>query len=139
MIDRRGLLTIFGKTMIAKWFSFDFARASFLGQLNNILQITLADASSTPEKQLETNILHLGSRAYSEEGIPMFLACENLKAVRPVAPYAKALNAEIAPAFHHYVKMWQDLHPDASAADVANLVELLAYKDFASKGNGTNL
>ncbi len=139
MIDRRGLLTLFGKTMLAgaEWFSCDLARVPFHTLADQITPI--ADAPPTPEEQLQTNIIQLGSRVYSEEGIPMFLACEDLKAGQSVGPYTKALNTAVAPAFHRYVEIWQQLHPDAPAADVATLVELLAFKDFASNQDGTNL
>ena len=76
-------------------------------------------------------------RAYSEEGVPVFLACENLLTVatsqsRPVT--LTPFNAAVASDFRQRAEAWQRSHPDATADDVAKLIEALAERDFAAGG-----
>jgi hypothetical protein len=81
----------------------------------------------------------LATRVYSEEGIPMILACEDVTAKHPLSPASRTMNHALAPAFETYVEAWERLHPEATAGDVAKLVELLAYRDFAGGGRDTQL
>jgi hypothetical protein len=84
------------------------------------------------DADLAADLDRLSGRQYSEEGIPMFLACENL------APNGKsdeptALKQDLAVAFRQEVDDWQRIHPDAPVTDVAKIVEVLADRDFAGK------
>jgi len=84
--------------------------------------------------RLRQELARLEAREYSEEGIPMFLACENLADAetgtsRGNAPFPA--NAALAAAFERYVVLMPEFRPFASEHDVAKLVELLAAQDFA--------
>ena len=97
-----------------------------------------AQLTDTRDDRLSADLKRLDARIYSEEGIPMFLACENLGPNQtspervPVPP--TPLNEKVASAFHQYSAQWQHSRPDAPVTDVAKIVELLAYRDFAAGG-----
>ncbi len=99
-----------------------------------------AEVAKTPGDGLRADLARLGAHVYSEEGIPMFLACKNL-AGKPNSPALAPsdLNQKVASSFHRYASEWQRIHPDAPAADVAKIVELLADRDFTSGGNEKSL
>ncbi|GEM_PF-1370951 len=96
--------------------------------------------SSEPilDSRLREDLARLAPRAYSEEGIPVFLVCENLVPAKTSQPTAKvtltALNTALASAFHRNAEAFQRIHPDAKAKDVAPLIEVLADRDFANGG-----
>ena len=83
-------------------------------------------------KQLERDLSLLARRNYAEEGIPMFLVCENLASKdrsstrQKSAPEGAALAQELrrnAAAF--------DLNqPNATEADIPKILEVLAERDF---------
>ncbi len=97
-----------------------------------------AQLSDKRDDSLGAQLNRLQARVYSEEGIPMFLACENVGPNQtsperaPVPP--THLNEIAASAFHRYADQWQHTRPDAPITDVAKIVELLAYRDFAAGG-----
>ncbi len=140
-MNRRAALAIFGKTMAAGigWVNSTPMQSSFLNGVTSFTPIALAQTSSTYETQLQADMTRLATRVYSEEGIPMILACEDLTAKKPVVPASTAMNAAVAPAFQKCVEAWAHLHPSAPVGDVAKLVELLSYRDFAGGGKDTNL
>ena len=141
MMNRRGALAMFGKSMVAGagWLHFDLTRTPFFNIVGSITPAVQPETSSTFEAQLQADMTRLGTRVYSEEGIAMILACEDLTAKKPVGPSDKAMDAAVSSAFHRYEEAWQRLHPEAPAEDVAKLVELLSYRDFAGGGKDTNL
>ena len=72
----------------------------------------------------------------------MFLACENLGSDRILSERPRSgniLNERAASAFRRYAGEWQRLQPGAPATDVARIIELLAYRDFANGGTEKNL
>lgn len=90
--------------------------------------------------QVLRDLTRLGSRVYSEEGIAVFLACENL-ARRPdgsagALPAPTALNHSLATTFRKYAEVLPRVRPDVVEGDVAKLVELLADRDFTGGGKG---
>ena len=98
------------------------------------------DAQNTDQRDgsLSEDLKRLDARVYSEEGIPMFLACENLgpnqtSSEHPPSPPTH-LNVILASAFHRYADQWQHTRTDAPNADVARIVELLADRDLAAGG-----
>ena len=141
MMDRRAVLAMLGKSMVAGagWLNSDITRSPFLNLLTGITPVVLPESAGTFEAQLQADMTRLATRVYSEEGIPMILACEDLTAKKPVVPASRVMNAAVAPAFHRYVEAWQHMHPDAPVGDVAKLTELLAYRDFAGHGKDVNL
>jgi hypothetical protein len=91
---------------------------------------------------VNTNLARIGSRVYSEEGVAMFLACENLSTVGTSpdqTPAPSALNQKVASAFQRYTREWQHSHPDAPASDVAKILEVIADKDFSGGGREPSL
>ena len=101
-----------------------------------------AEIEQATQDSASADLARLGAHTYSEEGIPMFLACENLSAnhklLAPVAP-PSSLNKKVASAFQRYVNEWQHLHPEAPASDVAKIVEVLADQDFSKGGTEKSL
>jgi hypothetical protein len=104
-----------------------------------LLGADVANAASDVEPK---DLAQIGAHVYSEEGIPMFLACENTAAA-PASSAAERtpsdLNRKVSSAFERYTHAWQHAHPHAPASDVAKVVELLAGRDFASGGLETSL
>lgn len=140
-MNRRALLVMFGKTAAA---SFAFGSGPLRTPLAAIVRSATPTAgqttSATYDTQLQAAMDILAKRVYSEEGIPMILACEDLTAKTPVQPvYSRPMNDAIASAFQKYLDAWGRLHPDAPAGDVAKLVELLSYRDFEDGGKDDNL
>lgn len=90
------------------------------------------------DNSLSAQLNGLQARVYSEEGIPMFLACENLVPNQTSREHSTVpptrLNTIAASAFHRYADEWQHARPDAPVTDVAKIVELLAYRDFTAGG-----
>ncbi len=101
-----------------------------------------AGHSNAEDDGLRADLSSMGSRVYSEEGVPMFLACENLSgsgSAAAEAPISSALNRKVVSAFRRYADEWQQMRPDAPASDVAKILELLADRDFASGGTEVRL
>lgn len=144
MTNRRGALLAVAAAAFSRLGSLIFRGRQFR-------QYDVADSSTAlaaqpfdvPEESLSTALNRLGQRVYSEEGIPMFLVCENLgsnrtSSERPPAA-ATSLSEKVAFAFRRYAAEWQRLQPGAPATDVARIVELLAYRDFANGGTEKSL
>ncbi len=87
--------------------------------------------------RLREDLARLGPRAYSEEGVPVFLACEDLmpdKTPRKSAATLTPFNAALAADLRKNAEAWQRIHPQATDADVGKLIEVLAERDFAGGG-----
>ena len=87
--------------------------------------------------RLRQDLARLAPRAYSEEGIPVFLACEDLvpdRTPRKSAATLTPFNAALAADFRKNAEAWQRIHPEATDADVGKLIEVLAERDFAGGG-----
>ena len=101
------------------------ARASF--DLFETQAVDSADA------RLRKDLSRLAGRVYSEEGIPMLLACENL--VPSQSSFVPtALNKNLSSAFIRDTNTYEHMNPDASAADIAKIIEMLADRDFSAGG-----
>ena len=91
------------------------------------------EAVNEVDVRLREDLARLAPRAYSEEGIPVFLACEDLmpstsgQSVAALTPF----NAAFAADLRKNAAAWQRIHPDATEADVGKLIEVLADRDFA--------
>ena len=139
MISRRGALAAIAASTFGRLGSF-IVRGQQLRQYNAANSFTASGAqlADSHNESLSESLNRLGKRVYSEEGIPMFLACENLGPNQtspertPVPP--TPLNEVVASAFRQYADEWQHTRPNAPATDVAKIVELLAYRDFAAGG-----
>ncbi len=120
------------------------SRAAFAGLLESGQAQHDAPPGAPPKEavtevdvRLREDLARLGSRAYSEEGIPVFLACEDLvpyRASRQSAASLTPFNAAFAADLRKNAEAWQRIHPDATDADVGKLIEVLADRDFAGGG-----
>lgn len=74
------------------------------------------------------------TRAYSEEGIPVFLFGENLArdAAAPPRkrPSANPTQAQLAATFQRWAEVLPRVRPEVTENDVATLIEILADRDF---------
>ncbi len=87
-------------------------------------------------EQLFAELARIEARAYSEEGIPMLLACEDLAARSTGVPAGfaptdenEALAADTGPC-----RALPELEREITEYDAANLVKLLALADFEAGG-----
>ena len=118
--------------------------AAFSGVARSISRpLRLLQSSSTLSKKTLDDILRedlerLAPRVYSEDGIPVFLVCENLVADKtsraPVKVALTPTNTALASALHRNAEAWQRIRPDAQGKDVAKLIEVLADRDFTRGG-----
>ena len=139
MFNRRAIFHLCAKAVITGAGSLGLTASPLLLA---VIRTNAADrprTSDTFEEQLEAEMTRLADRVYSEQGIPMILACENLVPRPSMSSSSKATSAEFAPVFQRVVNVWERLRPAAPAADVASLVELLADRDFASGGRSAGL
>ena len=140
-MNRRALLIMFGKTAAAGVaFGSGITRTPLAGIVSSITPAAAQATSATYDAQLQAAIDKVSATEYSEVGVPMILACEDLTAKQPVpARYSKPMNDAVATAFQQYSDAWNRMHPDAPAADLPKLVELLSARDFRSGGKDDNL
>jgi hypothetical protein len=78
----------------------------------------------------------VASRANSEAGVPVFIACQDLVAEK-AAPSGKpsaTFSEAIAHEFRAGAASWQRVRPDALADEAAKVIEMLAERDFANGG-----
>ena len=87
-------------------------------------------SASTLEERLKQDVERLAPRVYSDEGIPVFLACVDLH--RPAGNHATLthFNAKLARQFRDNAAAWEHLYPDAKPEDISKLIEILADRDF---------
>ncbi len=92
--------------------------------------------AETPEDRLRADFDRATERVYPEEGIPMFLVCEDLapnESSGEAAPFTlTSLNEDLASAFRRDAEAWPRIQPGAPAADACKIVEVLADRDFGA-------
>ena len=90
-------------------------------------------AVGSADDRLREDLSRLAGRVYSEEGIPMVLACENL--VPDQSSFVPtALNKNLSNAFIRDTKLYEHMKPEASATDISKIIEMLADRDFTAGG-----
>jgi hypothetical protein len=89
--------------------------------------------SDDVESRLRADLDQLAKRAYSEDGVPVFLACVDLAPGKNGACELTAFNASLAKALRENAAAWQHIRPNAPATDISQLVEVLANRDFAQE------
>ena len=103
----------------------------------------VARAAGSPDpaaEWLEDALGRLAARTYSEEGIPVFLAGEDLAAQEmagsgaPAGFLPDALNRHLAAAYRDYAALLPGLEREPTEYDAALLIELLAEQDFLAGG-----
>ena len=92
----------------------------------------LTKSSADDPQRLIDTIESLRARDYSETGVSMILACENLADNSPLPTDTDGGHAY--EAFTRYADMFLEQRPDASEDDVAAIIELVAHKDFWAGG-----
>lgn len=81
----------------------------------------------------EAQLAKLVRPDYSEDGVPVLLAMENLgPAPTPDPGKGNTDGARLAAEFRTMAELYRAAHPDAGPADVPKLVELLAAQDFGN-------
>jgi hypothetical protein len=93
-----------------------------------------AGTDDAAEAALRQDLARMGDKAYSDEGIPVFLACENLFPSSPVE--LTEFSARVAADFRSTAVAWRRIHPEAPATDVSKVIEVLAERDFTRTGEG---
>lgn len=92
-----------------------------------------ADSSTDAvDKLLDRDLKALTGRPYSEEGIPVFLVCEDL------TPGGRSSRVLPGPAqddrlrlqFRTNAAAWPRIRPEATADDLGKLIEIVAERDF---------
>lgn len=94
--------------------------------------------ATAADRELKDDLAKMGAHEYSDEGIPVFLACVDLAAQhagKPPAPPTE-FSALVAANLRRYGDAWRRMHPDAPDTDVSKVIEVLAARDFAHGGIG---
>ena len=126
MISRRNVIRGIGGTAVAT-----------LTVPGGVLSPGEADAASPapvndePE-QLLYELARLEARYYTEEGVAMMLACENLAGSPATGFEPGELNRRFTDDFVRHADALAGLRSDLAEQDVAAIVELIAYRDLAS-------
>jgi hypothetical protein len=96
-----------------------------------------SDGKDDTGEALLNDLHRLSGRAYSEEGIPVFLLCENLAATEGF-PVAEAGFVALAAKLAHYAELLPRVRRNLSEDDVPKLMELLADQDFGVRKREAN-
>ncbi len=139
MINRRAALVAIGAAAAGgiDWLLPRSIRPGQAGPFNNSFTAFGAELAQSAEESVNADLARVGAHTYSEEGIPMFLACINLGAKQNETTRAATpspLNRKVGTAFQRYTGEWHRMHPNAPATDVAKIVEVLADQDFNMGG-----
>lgn len=145
MMDRRDVLELFGKAAVAgagRWLI--KLTGSPIGKESQSSATPAASAGTKAfDEHLALEMKRLDKRVYSEEGIPMLLACENLvpnaATGMPVVLPTTEFNKVFSSAFRQYAEAWQRLLPGATDASIPKVLEFLADMDFARGGKESSL
>ena len=144
MINRRGALRAMSVVVIGAVGSSSSAFARILrwgvsGSRGAVLGVQPQGAADGAiDDRLRKDIARLAPRADSEAGVPVILACENLvshetsQKVNPVR--LTTFNTALVSEFRQNAKAWERIQPNAPDTDVAKLIQILAYRDFADGG-----
>ena len=96
----------------------------------------------TIDDRLRADLARLAPRAYSEEGIPMFLACVNLVTASTSHQIPKItlnpLSAALSSTLRRNAEAYRRIKPGLKGKDIAPLVEVLADRDF-TRGETTEV
>ena len=97
-----------------------------------------APAAEDADRELKEDLARLGAHEYSDEGIPVFLACVDLVAESRggLSAQPSSLSRSVGSNIRRYGDAWQAMHPDAPDTDVSKVIEVLAERDFAHGGLG---
>ena len=138
MMNRRDALSVLTAGAAGAFGTFNSAFARLLrpGSGNTQTGSAAPSGEKSPDNiddLLRKDLARLAPREYSEEGIPVFLACEDLVANKRSAKLSP-LNAAISSRFRRNAVAWDRIRRDAPASDISKLIEVLADRDFANGG-----
>jgi hypothetical protein len=86
-------------------------------------------------EQVLYELARLDARYYTEEGVAMVLACEDLDREGPGDFVPREINERFSVAYRHYADLLGELRRDLGEQDAVAVLELLACRDFES-GSG---
>lgn len=143
-MNRRHALRAIGGTALA---GFGPLNPTFLNPASAGAQTAQPPGAIAPPKDpaqlamdddVRNYFVRLAARANSEAGVPVFLACQDLvaeKGAQTSKPNPSSTFSEaIAHEFRESAASWQRVRPDAPASEAANVIEMLAERDFANGG-----
>lgn len=90
----------------------------------------------TPAEQLDCDLARLGKRTYSDQGIGVFLVCENRVGTKADSTRIQRRGNEsrqLAAEFRRQVEVFKQLRPNRTDDDVPKLIEVLADRDLAKR------
>ncbi len=138
--NRRQALIGFGLTAIhggVRSIARPFASWLWTGTTPDLLQ-SESSLDLALDDRLRADLERLAPRAYSEEGVPMFLACVDLVPARSSQPAGNVtltpLSSALASTLHKNAEAYRRIRPAAKVSDVAPLIEVLADRDFSGRG-----
>lgn len=95
-----------------------------------------SEPSGTFERRFLEDFDRTRSRTYSEDGVPVFLVCENLaSAVAPprgASRRLEGLDTRLAARFRRCAAVLARFRPGGTEDDVGKVVEVLAERDFGT-------
>jgi hypothetical protein len=98
-----------------------------------------ADAAKPGDADLRDDLARMAApREDSEVGVPVFIACVDVVAMKAGTRSAPAtpFSAQIASDLRRFGDAWLRQHPDAKEGDVARLIQILAERDFRGVKGG---
>ncbi len=121
MINRRNALLGIGASVLCGFYS----------SVGAVAQDSQAPSGTSSQDIDERVRKELAPHEYSEEGIPVFLACEDLTITKPALT---PLNATVASEMRRTAESMSHIKPDVAAGDVSKLIEIVAGRDFKNGG-----
>jgi hypothetical protein len=125
MMERRSALTRLALGMLGSMWAFVSC-----GPLRRSHQTTTGKPFAASAEELRRDLERLGQRTYSEQGIPMFLVCENLAPDEPTGNVDGRDGTRLAENLRRTAETFRSIRPNATEGDVPKLLELLAERDF---------
>ena len=92
-------------------------------------------ADTALDDRLRKELADMSVRADSEEGVPVMLALFDLAPGRHTQKLG-GLSPAFAAELHRNAASWERVKPGATEADIGNLIQVLAARDFADGGTG---
>jgi hypothetical protein len=138
-MNRRGALVTLGLTALGG-VAWSITKPQLLATTLTHDSLAVLDTPSPHvlDDRLREDIALRSQRINSDEGIAMFLVCENLVPDRsshtPPTVALTAMNTALALALHRNAEAWLRIRPNAQDKDVAELIEVLAQRDFTNGG-----
>lgn len=128
MNQRRRVLRTIAAALAGAWGLIASPLARTQGAPDDIPAADNGNATDEARDRLIRDLNRLGSRDYSEQGIAVILACENVPAPVDFRPLTE--NSVLSARFRESADLLSAVRTDLAEADVAAIVEALADRDF---------